>query len=501
MGITSRGAWESVKRHFRELNISMDAPFTVAGVGDMSGDVFGNGMLLSKNIQLVAAFNHAHIFIDPTPNVEKSYQERQRLFNMPRTGWNDYNVDCISEGGGVYSRKEKLISLSEKAVTHLGLQKSDWAPQDLIKEILKLPVDLLWFGGIGTYIKDASERHGEVADHANDLLRIDGNQINARVIGEGANLGLTQKGRVACAQSGVRLNRDAVDNAGGVHCSDYEVNIKILFQDVMKKKGVSLEERNTILKDMTEDVARLVLRSNADQSLAISLEMAKGQEDLTSYVNVIRLLEKNHFMKRADEFLPTDDQFEQMIEKGQLLTRPEIAVLMSYIKLYLKERLLQFPLESLEGWQDVLLSYFPEKLQTLYSDVILCHPLRHEIVVTELGNRAVNQLGMGVAYEVFLDTKENMGTAFSLYLSLSKCFSTDTFVRHIGEADNDCQKYLATFLRSFVKKCMKEKINSVSKNGSKSCSLYKSYLNDFCEEYRKKEASNWQKIEPFLRYF
>lgn len=501
MGITSRGAWESVKRHFRELSISMETPFTVAGVGDMSGDVFGNGMLLSKNIQLVAAFNHAHIFIDPTPDVEKSYQERQRLFNMPRTGWNDYNEDCISEGGGVYSRKEKLITLSEKAVTHLGLEKTDWAPQDLIKEILKLPVDLLWFGGIGTYIKDASERHGEVADHANDLLRIDGDQVKARVIGEGANLGLTQKGRVACALLGTRLNRDSVDNAGGVHCSDYEVNIKILFQDVMKKKGVSLEERNTILKEMTEDVARLVLRSNADQTLAISLEMVNGKEDLSSYVKVIRFLEKKHFMKRADEFLPTDDQFEQMMEKEQLLTRPEIAVLMSYIKLYLKEKLLQFPLESLEGWQDILLSYFPEKLQTLYADMILCHPLRHEIVVTELVNRAVNQIGIGAAYDVFLNTKENMAAVFSLYVSLSKCFSTATFVRHIGAAENDSQKCLTMFLRSFVKKCVKEKINLASEHQPNSCRLEKSYLHGFYEEYKKKEVSGWQIVEPFLKHF
>ena len=397
MGITSRGAWESVKRHFLELGKTMNQPFTVIGVGDMSGDVFGNGLLYSESIKLVAAFNHNHIFIDPTPDLKTSYEERKRMFGLPRSGWDDYDQSILSKGGGIYSRKDKTIHISAEAQSALGLVKNTFTPSELISEILKAKVDLLWFGGIGTYVKSASETDVDVSDHTNDGVRVYGKDLRASVIGEGANLALTQKGRIEAAGAGALLFRDSVDNAAGVHCSDYEVNIKILFSSIMRTRKLTEEKRNLILASMTKEVGSLVLKSNKDQARAISLEHSWGAEHLHLHEQVAAFLEKQSFLNREEEVIPTAEGFKKIKEKGRHLSRPEVSVLISFSKLYLKKVLLDLPLTSLKKWEPYLMNYFPKVLQEDYKPFILDHPLKKEIVITEVINHFVNCLGLGGA--------------------------------------------------------------------------------------------------------
>ena len=342
MGITARGAWESVKRHFRELGTDVQSTdFSVVGIGDMGGDVFGNGMLLSEHIRLVGAFNHLHIFIDPDPEPASSHRERARLFALPRSSWADYDPELISAGGGVYPRSAKSIELSERAREALGIEAAALTPNELIRAMLKAPVELLWNGGIGTYVKASTERHAEVGDRANDALRVDASELRCKVIGEGGNLGCTQLGRVEFAGRGGRVNTDAIDNAGGVDCSDHEVNIKILLNDVVGAGDMTEKQRNLLLAEMTDEVAELVLRNNYLQTQALSLAGAQAHSLLEVHVRLIRALERSGDLDPAIEFLPDADEIEERASLGRGLSAPELSVLMAYVKITLFRTLLE----------------------------------------------------------------------------------------------------------------------------------------------------------------
>ncbi|WP_206201972.1 NAD-glutamate dehydrogenase domain-containing protein [Terasakiella sp. SH-1] len=399
MGITAKGAWEAVKRHFREMNCdTQNEEFTVIGIGDMSGDVFGNGMLLSDKIRLVAAFDHRHIFIDPSPNAAKSFQERKRLFEMEISNWASYDKSLLSEGGGVYDRTSKKIELSEFARQALNLTKHIFAPDELISAILKASVDLLWFGGIGTYIRASDETNQDAGDRANDSVRISAGELNCKVIGEGANLGMTQKARIEFARSGGRMNTDAIDNAAGVNCSDHEVNIKILLGQAVQAGKLTEEERNELLVDMTDDVSKLVLRDNYLQTQALSISQQKAFERLDRHMRVMQVLSKGErgaYLDRQIEALPDDEELFKRQNQGKGLSRPELAVLLSYTKMAVYNELLNsdFPDQAILG--TILQSYFPERLQKRFPQLIKKHPLRREIITTKVVNSMINRVGSG----------------------------------------------------------------------------------------------------------
>ncbi|WP_337267777.1 NAD-glutamate dehydrogenase [Oryzifoliimicrobium ureilyticus] len=391
MGITARGAWETVKRHFREMNVDIQTtPFTVAGVGDMSGDVFGNGMLLSPKIRLVAAFDHRDIFIDPDPDMEKTLAERQRLFNLPRSSWQDFNKKLLSDGGMIISRSAKSVTLSPQAMKVLDLDKAVATPFEIITAILKSPVDLLWFGGIGTYIKAPGETDAEVGDRANDPIRITGDDVRAKVIGEGANLGVTQKGRIVYGLRGGRSNSDAIDNSAGVNTSDVEVNIKIGLSSAMQDGRLTREERNRLLSSMTEEVASLVLRNNYLQSLAISLTHLKGTANGLELNRLMTVLEGGKQLNRKVETLPDDATFIERYASGKPLTRAEIGVLLSYAKIVLFDALTASNLPDDPYFASVLAHYFPTKMQKKHAADIANHRLRREIIATVLANDVIN---------------------------------------------------------------------------------------------------------------
>lgn len=401
MGITARGAWESVKRHFRELGHDVQSQdFTVVGVGDMSGDVFGNGMLLSKHIKLIAAFNHLHIFVDPDPDPAASWEERKRLFEMPRSAWSDYNPELISKGGGVFERTAKSIPLTPEMKRLFELEKDSVTPSELISAILKAQVDLVWFGGIGTYVKASSESHAEVGDRANDSVRVDGRDLRARVIGEGANLGMTQRGRIEYALAGGRLNTDAIDNSGGVTSSDYEVNIKILLGAARAQGRLSREQRDSLLRQMTDEVAQLVLRTNYLQGQSISVSCLLGPRLSDRYGRFMRFLERSGQLDRKMEFLPDEETLTQRAANGVGLTRPEMAVLMAYAKLDLYRELLESDLPDDPWLERDLLAYFPQPLREDFLSDIREHRLRRELVATQVSNEIVNRQGITFVQEI-----------------------------------------------------------------------------------------------------
>ncbi|MET4732418.1 glutamate dehydrogenase [Thalassospira sp. MBR-102] len=394
MGITARGAWESVKRHFREIGKDIQKePFTVAGVGDMSGDVFGNGMLLSEQIKLVAAFNHMHIFVDPDPDLAKSFAERQRLFDMPRSSWADYDTKVLSKGGAIFDRKAKTLDPSAEVRKLLDLGTGKVTPADMMKAILKSDVELLWFGGIGTYIKSSTESNADAGDRANDAIRINGKDIRAKVIGEGANLGCTQRGRIEYAHAGGRLNTDAIDNAAGVNCSDHEVNIKILVGEVVAAGDMTEKQRNKLLVEMTDEVGDLVLRDNYLQSQAISNAFAGGGDALDAQVRLIRMLEREGRLNREIEYLPDDEELARRTAAHQGLTRPEISVLMPYAKLWLYDEVLKSDLPDDPILVEELVRYFPTAVRKKYSAAISSHRLKREIIATVGTNSLVNRVG------------------------------------------------------------------------------------------------------------
>lgn len=395
MGITAKGAWESVKRHFREIGKDIQKEeFTVTGVGDMSGDVFGNGMLLSEQTKLIAAFNHIHIFCDPNPDTKKSFVERKRLFDTPRSTWMDYSDKVLSKGGRIYSRADKFLKLTPEIKESLGISKNEVTPDELMKAILTAKVELLWLGGIGTYVKSKTESHTDVGDRANDAVRIGGEDIMAQVVGEGANLGFTQKGRIEYARKGGRLNADFIDNAAGVDTSDHEVNIKILLADVMSKGKMDRKERNKLLAKMEPEVSALVLKNNYQQTQALTLSAHKAPEYLQTHASLIKEMEKQGTINRIVENLPLDEELDERASLKQGLTRPELAILTSYSKISFFNALMQTKLiESPELHNIWLINYFPKDLGAKFSDEIKKHKLYKQIIATELAGSLINRMG------------------------------------------------------------------------------------------------------------
>jgi glutamate dehydrogenase len=411
MGVTARGAWESVKRHFRELGTDIQTTdFTVVGIGDMSGDVFGNGMLLSRHTRLIAAFNHMHVFIDPDPDPERSYEERRRLFDLPRSAWSDYDESLISEGGGVYSRSAKSIKLSPQAREALNLEAEKLAPNELIQAILKAPVDLLFNGGIGTYVKASTESHADVGDKANDALRVDARSLSCKVVGEGGNLGLTQRARIEYAltggpeHKGGRINTDAIDNVAGVNTSDHEVNIKILLDGLVADGDMTFKQRNELLAEMTDSVGRQVLYGSYTQTQAISLAVAQAPQMVDVHARLIRHLEQNAGLNRKLEFLPSDDTIDERKAAHQGLVAPELAVIMAYQKIHLYRQLLESDLPEDAFLAHDLERYFPEPLPERYSEQMRTHRLKREIIATVVANQLVDRAGTTFAFRLGEET-------------------------------------------------------------------------------------------------
>lgn len=401
MGITARGAWESVKRHFRERGHDIQQqPFTVIGIGDMSGDVFGNGMLLSRQIRLLAAFDHRHIFIDPDPDAARSFAERERLFALPRSSWADYDVALLSPGGGVWPRTEKRIPLTPQVQALLETEETALSPQALIHRLLQVPADLLWNGGIGTYVKASHESHAEVGDRANDALRIDARDLRVRVVGEGGNLGLTQAARIEYALSGGAINTDAIDNAGGVHSSDREVNIKIPLNRLMQDGQLDRATRDPLLVAMTEDLVRAVLRDSQVQSGALTLMSSDGEARIDEYQHLLRMLEREGRIDRAVDGLPDEEALKERRRRGQGLTRPELAVLLAYTKITLFDDLVASRVVDDPWFTSDLLAYFPPALVRGYRPALEGHQLRREIIATILANGLCNRMGAPFAHRI-----------------------------------------------------------------------------------------------------
>nr|WP_210281576.1 NAD-glutamate dehydrogenase [Pseudochelatococcus contaminans] len=437
MGITARGAWEAVKRHFREVDIDIQTtPVTVAGVGDMSGDVFGNGMLLSQALKVVAAFDHRDIFLDPDPDPATSWAERKRLFDLPRSSWQDYDTGLISAGGGVFSRSAKTIALSPQVRERLGIDKTELPPQELISAILRAPVDLLWFGGIGTYIRASGESDEKVGDRANDPVRISGGEVQARVIGEGANLGVTQLGRIEAARAGVHLNTDAIDNSAGVNTSDIEVNLKIALAIPEADGRLSVDNRNALLKQLTSEVAGLVLTTNYEQSRAISLVELRKAEEIGYARRLIQVLESAGRLDRALEYLPDDSELAAREKRGDGLWRPEIAVLLAYSKLALYDAVLESSVPDDPYVARELVAYFPQELADRFPDAIAHHRLRREIVATRLANAIVNQGGPGIVTRVADQTGASAATLAAAFIAVWSAFGLGELTADIDALDS-----------------------------------------------------------------
>ncbi|MES9904877.1 MAG: NAD-glutamate dehydrogenase [Sedimenticola sp.] len=437
MGITARGAWESVKRNFREIGVDTQVTdFRVIGVGDMSGDVFGNGMLLSRHIKLVGAFNHMHIFLDPEPDTAMSYKERQRLFKLPRSSWMDYNKSLISRGGGIYSRNTKAITLSDEVKVMLGVKANKMTPNELIHTILKSKVDLFWNGGIGTYVKASNEAHIDVGDKANDNVRVDGNELCCKVVGEGGNLGFTQLGRIEYAQSGGLIYTDAIDNSAGVDCSDQEVNIKILLGQVVANGDMTQKQRNRMLARMTDEVAELVLADNYAQTQAISVAVSEAPQRLHELERFMDFLESQGRLDRTLEFLPDKSEIAKRHVKHQGLTKPEVAVLHAYSKMTYYDALVNSNIPDDEFLCSELANYFPKLLGETFGKEMLDHRLKREIIATHLTNSIVDHIGPGFGYRVREEVGTDTAGVTPAYLSASRIFATDTLWHEIEQLDN-----------------------------------------------------------------
>ncbi|MDX6538186.1 MAG: glutamate dehydrogenase, partial [Gaiellales bacterium] len=406
LGITARGAWESVKRHFRELGRDVDArPFTVAGIGDMSGDVFGNGMLLSRQIQLVAAFDHRHVFLDPSPDAAASYAERARLFALGAgTSWMDFDRSVISAGGGVWARTEKSVPLSPEVRTALGVDAESLDPDELVRAILRAPVDLLWNGGVGTFVKSSEESHADAGDRDNDAIRVDGRELRARVVGEGGNLGLTQRGRIEYASAGGHINTDAIDNSAGVDCSDHEVNIKILLGAAVERGSLTPEGRDELLAAAAGEVCELVLYDNYLQAQILSQEQETAAQRVEAHEMLMHELELEGLLHRELEALPPTDQLAERQRQGRGLTRPELAVLLAYAKRSLYPKVLASAIPDDAAMDAVLRAYFPRRIVEATGELYREHRLRREIVATFVTNDVVNSLGIAWAWQMMAET-------------------------------------------------------------------------------------------------
>ncbi len=446
MGITARGAWEAVKRHFREIGKDIQTePFTAAGVGDMSGDVFGNGMLLSQQTKLVAAFDHRDIFIDPDPDPSKSWAERKRLFDLPRSSWQDYDKKLISKGGGVFPRTAKSIALTPEIKALLGITDKELTPNELIRAILKAPVELFWLGGIGTYFKAEDEENWRVGDRANDAVRIDADEIRASVIGEGANLGFTQLARIEYARNGGRINTDAIDNSAGVDSSDHEVNIKILLSNAIENGDLKREERNPLLASMTEDVATHVLRHNYDQTRAITQMEETAPQDLDVYARFMTTLEREGRLDRAIEYLPNPEQLGVMRQQGLGPTRPELAVMLAYAKMWLFDELTRSDSMDDPLFERELVAYFPDALHQ-FGRSIVTHQLRREIIATRLSNEIVDTCGVSFVQRAAETSGVDFAVIALAYEAVRRIFNLNDFAACVDSLDNIVPASLQTGL-------------------------------------------------------
>ena len=428
MGITARGTWASVEWHFKSLNRDITKPFTVVGIGGMAGDVFGNGMLLSNQIQLVAAFNHEYIFIDPNPDPVLSFKERKRLFKLTRAKWINYNTKILSRGGGVYGRHDKFIELSVQAQKRFGLDKRQYRPEALIQILLCSEVDLIWNGGIGTFVRSMQETDAQVGDHNNDVLRVEGQNLRCRMFGEGGNLGLTQLARIEYELSGGRINTDFIDNSAGVDCSDHEVNIKIFLNEYMVKKRLTFEQRNALLVSMTDDVAEMVLKHNADQNLALSLEFAVLPEQIYLYEKFMENAVQQGVLDPVVEYLPTKQGIAERLAQKKSLTRPELAVLLSYSKIILQDHLVKTDLVNSVDFKDFLDVSFPQIMLDQMGQQIWKHPLRKEIIATHLSNTFVNELGITFLTELSEECALSISDIISAYMLIRKVFNIHTMM-------------------------------------------------------------------------
>ena len=445
MGITARGAWESVKLNFRDIGKNIQKEdFTVVGIGDMAGDVFGNGMLLSRHIKLIAAFNHMHIFLDPDPDPESTWKERKRLFELPRSSWADYNSKLISKGGGIFERSMKSISLSSQIRKALDIEEKSLSPNELINRILKSPVDLLWNGGIGTYVKSSQEQHTDVGDKANDNLRINGNELRCFCVGEGGNLGMTQKARIEYALNGGIVDTDFIHNAGGVDCSDHEVNIKILLNQLINQNLLTEKKRVKLLADMTDEVADLVLQSNYWQGQAITQINEKASDRLDEHARYIRSLERAGVLSRELESLPDEESIHERKNNGIGLTRPEIAVLVSYAKLQGFDKLLNSDLWDDPYFANELLRYFPKQLQKKFSAQIHQHKLRNEILATFIINRLVNRMGAVFIYRMQQETGASTAEVTRAYTIAWEVFDLRHLWMRLSDPTNNIPGKLQT---------------------------------------------------------
>jgi glutamate dehydrogenase len=437
MGITAKGAWEAVKRHFREIGTNIQTTdFTCVGVGDMSGDVFGNGMLLSRHTKLIAAFNHMHIFIDPDPDPERSFAERARLFALPRSGWNDYDTKLLSAGGAIYERRAKSVTLSPQACTRLSLPHAPLSPAQLIQALLCQDVDLLWFGGIGTYVKATTETHAQAGDRANDALRVDAPDLRAKVVGEGANLAVTQRARIEYALQGGRINTDAIDNSAGVDTSDHEVNIKIAVGDAIAAGAIEPAERRAFLASMTDDVEHHVLRDNYLQTLALTLTQSRSTALLDLHTRLMRSMERAGRLDRAVEFLPDDEALAERAAAHRGLTRPEIAVLLAYAKNGLYEQLLASGLPDVPELRSELLDYFPPRLRGRAPETLRTHRLHREIIATVVANAVVNRMGPSFVDDIAGRTGRDAASIAAAYLVVRDIFDLPVIWTDIELLDN-----------------------------------------------------------------
>ncbi len=437
MGITARGAWESVKRHFREMGIdTQTTEFTAVGIGDMSGDVFGNGMLLSRHLRLLAAFDHRHIFIDPAPDAGRSFGERERLFKLPRSSWADYDAELISKGGGIYPRSAKSIALSGEARSALGIEAEALQPNELVAALLKAPVDLLYNGGIGTYVKSSRQSHAEAGDRANDAVRVDGRDLRCKVVAEGGNLGFTQLGRIEYALVGGRICTDAIDNSAGVDCSDHEVNIKILLDAAVRDGELTDKQRNQLLGEMTDEVAALVLRDNYFQTQSLSVSGLRSAGLLDAQARFIRALEAAGKLNRAIEFLPSDEEIAERRAQRLGLTTPERAVLLAYSKITLYEELLTSDIPEDPYIATALERYFPKPLRERYRAYVLAHPLRREIVATHVLNSMINRVGSTFVHRMREETGASGADVVRAYIATREAFGMVPFWQQVEALDN-----------------------------------------------------------------
>ncbi|HQR79344.1 MAG TPA: NAD-glutamate dehydrogenase, partial [Actinomycetota bacterium] len=441
MGITARGAWESVKRHFLEIGVDTQSEdFTAVGIGDMSGDVFGNGMLLSRHIRLVAAFDHRDIFLDPSPDSATSFKERKRLFELPRSSWADYDPKLISPGGGVYSRSLKSVPISKEVRAVLGIEEGvkSMTPNDLLHAILQAPVDLLWNGGIGTYVRARSETNADVGDKANDAIRVTGADLRCKIVGEGGNLGMTQLGRIEAAENGVQLNTDAIDNSAGVDTSDHEVNIKILLDRIVRDGDLTVKQRNELLASMTADVAELVLATNYWQNMLLSNGRSQKGALLPVHQRVMTALEERGLLDREIEFLPTDEEITERMKEGRGLSSPELSVLLAWSKIALTDDLMATGLDQ-DAWaQESLADYFPADLRERYGDRLGEHQLRKEIVITMLANSIVNHGGITFVHRVIEETGASVEEVARAYVAVERIFDLDAVWEEVKSLDRVC---------------------------------------------------------------